>query len=428
PIRSQDPKWVSVRNVLALSGNPTGPAGDAALAELADSVARRLPGKLATKYPKEAVAGRLRTVLDIANRPVAVADVHHDVEDVAEIFTRLNQQGTGVTEADVSLAVAATQHGGWVREEFLPFLRNLEESGYEVDPGVAIRVLTGGGEGHVRLGEVPREFWSSEGFGAAWENTRESLSAIVSGLVGSGVLSSALLPSQTALVPFALLHMKHGARGFLFPRALHWYLMACRDSRYSGSSSSTLSEDVRIVREATDFAEAIQALRGALEVEFRLTPDEFLARSTWSRPLLLIVYLTLASRKATDWATGLPLGQPRAEGAVEYGFAPHWHSLFPRSRAVLRSPRYDYTPDEVGAVANLVALNDRAKDRRWSSTPPSKYLETARVTDEQLTQQLVPLDHDLWDPDRYRDFLAARAAQLASACNDYLARLVGSAR
>jgi Protein of unknown function DUF262 len=427
PIRSADPKWVAVRELLGPDGADP-PAGTGRLDELAGSIFRKLPGRLATRFPKEALRARLASLGTLGDRVVAVAEVHHDSEDVAEIFTRLNQQGTAVTDADVSLAVAATRQAGWVRDEFLPFLRNLAESGFQLDPGVVLRVLSAIGDGHVRLGDLPPGFWTSTAFEDSWRRTKESLSAVVSGFAGSGILSSSILPSQAALVPLATLHATQGTRGFLLPRAMHWFLMAARDGRYSAAGASTLGEDVRHVRDASDFAEALQALRGELEVEMRIDAAEFLERGAWQRPLRLILYLTLYHRRATDWLSRRSLGHGRTDGALDYGFAPYWHPFFPRSRTVLRSPRFDYSEDEVGALANLVVLNERPRDRRWTASAPLQYLAASRVTDEQLAQQLIPPDRVLWDPGRYRDFLAARAPMLAAACNDHLAALVGSAR
>ena len=428
PIRAADPRWVSVRRVLnGRSTSGPGPDGSDVRA-LAEAIARRLPGKVAARLPPEAIRARLSRLIELGDRSVAVAEVHHDSEDVAEIFTRLNQQGTAVTEADVALALAATQSAGWVRGEFLPFLKNLAESGYRVEPGVALRIVVALGDGHVRLEEVPRGFWGSAEFGEAWRSTKTSLSGLMSGLASAGLLSTAILPSQTALVPLALLHARHGSRGFHLPRALHWLLMASRAARYSGAGASTLAEDVRAVQDATDFAEAIQSLRGHLDVELRIAPGEFLERAAWNRPLALIVSLAWFRRGATDWVTKRRLGHGGAGETLDHGFVPHWHSFFPRGRTVLRSPRFDYSEDEIGALANLVVLNARPPDRRWSSMVPSRYLAATTVTDAQLDEQLIPPDRALWMPDRYRDFLAVRSGLLAEACNGFLASLVGSAR
>lgn len=428
PVRLGDPKWTSVRELVTVEGPADSPAQARVLNEGADAIFRKLPGSLSAKYPVEAIRTRLRSIWEIGSRPIAISDVHHDIEDVAEIFTRLNQQGTEVAEADVSLAVAATRHPGWVREQFLPFLKNLSESGYDLEPGVIIRVLTAIGEGKARLGEVSQAFWEGTGFDDAWTHTKESLSAMVSAMAGVGILSSSILPSRNAVVPLAVLHWKLGARGFHFPRALHWFLMAARDGRYSGASATALSADVKTIRGASDFAEAIEALRGNLEVDYRLTAQDFLERDTWNRPLLLIAYLTIFDRKATDWNSRRRIGYSRADGALDYGYVPYWHSFFPRGRTVLRSPTFDYTDDEVGSVANLVVLNDKPKDRRWATSAPSKYLTGTGVTDRQLDEQMLPKEKGLWEPDRYRDFLAARAKLLAAATNDYLARLLGAAR
>lgn len=426
PVRSTDPRWVAVRQIVSAEIAPD----EAAMRQFVQSMARQILGKLppkqATAASEEAIARRLQSIRAIRDRPVALSEVHHEIEDVTEIFTRLNQQGTAVVESDVSLAVAAGMRPGWIREEFLPFLRNLSESGYDLDAGVILRSLTAIGEGRVRLTSVSRDFWNGTPFEQHWAQTKASLSAVVSGLAGAGLLSSSLLPSHTVLVPITALHAKFGPEEFHFPRALHWLLSATRDGRYSGASTSALDEDIRAVRAADAFPEALEALRQRLEVDVRVAPEEFLDREAWSRPMALLLYLTVFHRKATDWVTRARLGFPRAEGALEYGFVPYWHHFFPPGRSVLRAVRFDYSEDEVGSMANVVFLNQKPPDRSWVTTPPSKYIQEASVYNHALELQMVPLDRALWEPERYRDFLSERAKQCARETNAYLASLLGS--
>jgi hypothetical protein len=374
----------------------------------------------------KAVVERLRSIWAIRDRPVALSEVHHEIEDVTEIFTRLNQQGTAVVESDVSLAVAAGMRPGWIREEFLPFLKNLSESGYDLEPGVVLRALTAIGDGRVRLNGVSPEFWASGSFEKQWAQTKESLSAVVSGLAGAGLLSAELLPSHTVLIPITVLHAKYGGEEFHFPRALHWLLSATRDGRYSGGSTSALDEDVRAIRGADEFPEVLAALRQRLEVDVRVSPEEFLERESWSRPMALILYLTIFHRKATDWVTRRRIGFPRAEGALEYGFLPYWHHFFPTGRSVLRAVRFDYSEDEIGSLANVVFLNQKPPDRSWVTTPPSKYIQEASIYNHALELQMVALDRSLWEPERFRDFLAERAKLCAREANSFLASLLGS--
>jgi hypothetical protein len=424
PVRAADPRWVAVRDVVSHDANNE--PVDAYLKETAHAFVQKLPGALAAAATDETVAQRLGAIWSIRDRPVALSEVHHEIEDVTEIFTRLNQQGTAVVESDVSLAVAAGMRPGWIRDEFLPFLKNLSESGYDLEPGVVLRSLTAIGEGRVRLSGVSPDFWASGAFEKHWAQTKESLSAVVSGLAGAGLLTSTLLPSHTVLIPITALHAKYGPEGFHFPRALHWFLSATRDGRYSGGSTSALDEDIRAIRAADEFPEALEALRQRLEIDVKVSPDEFLERESYSRPMALLLYLTVFHRKATDWVTRRRIGFPRAEGALEYGFVPYWHHFFPTGRSVLRAVRFDYSEDEIGSLANVAFLNQKPPDRSWVTTPPSKYIQEASVYNHALELQMIALDRALWEPERYRDFLAERAKLCARETNGYLASLLGS--
>lgn len=426
PVRASDPRWVSVREILTQSPTDGGSAPEEFLGREASRIAEHLPKETAAKFPVEEIRARLRAIWEIGSRGIAMATVRHGLEDVTEIFTRLNQQGTAVLEADVSLAAASSLHPGWVRDEFLPFSRNLADSGFELEPGVVIRILTGEGLGKTRLDDVPRQFWSSPEFDATWQKTKAALSSVVGSLMGAGVLSSALIPSHNALIPLTVLAARYSSSGFHFRRALHWFLLANRDGRYSGASGTAIAQDIRIVQESNSFAEALESLRGTLSVELRLSPQEFLGRHAWNRPLLLVQYLCMFERKAADWVSRRPLGRERSDTSPDVGFLPYLHPFFPPGRSVLRSVQYDYTDDEVGALANVVLLNQKPTARSWATSPPSKYVVDSDVPLPLLEQQLIPADRALWKPERYRDFLTERSKALANAANRYLASLLGA--
>jgi uncharacterized protein DUF262 len=427
PVRVADPRWVSAREILSKDPPGGAPNGQFLQTE-ATAIVERLPSGKESRPDVTEVQRRLRGLWDIRSRGMVLATIKHDLEDVTEIFTRLNQQGTAVVEADVSLAAAASLHPGWVREEFLPFSKNLADSGFELEPAVLIRVLTGEGVGKSRLDEVPREFWSSPEFDASWQRTKGSLSATIGALMAAGVLSSSVIPSHNALIPLAMLTARYPPKEFNVPRALHWFLLANRDGRYSGASAGALGQDLRLIRESNSFPEALESLRGALTADLRIAPQEFMGRWTWNRPLLLITYLTALERKAMDWVTRRPLGQDRPDGGLEVGFVPYLHPFFPAAKGVLRSPQFDYSDEEVGALSNIVFLNQKPSNRSWGSSAPSRYVKEAAIPEFVLEQQLVPTERTLWEPDRYRDFLLERSKLLAGATNRYLASLLGAAR
>ena len=88
---------------------------------------------------------RLDRVRKIRDKDLVAVTVDHELEDVVEIFSRLNSRGTRVTEADIYLGVVAAKNPGWVRDTFLPYLRSLAESGFDLDPNLLFRTLTGVG-------------------------------------------------------------------------------------------------------------------------------------------------------------------------------------------------------------------------------------------------------------------------------------------
>ncbi|HEV2519964.1 MAG TPA: DUF262 domain-containing protein [Thermoplasmata archaeon] len=428
PVRSSDPRWVGLRSILSIGESGAGDAGSGPLLEIGRTLLGRLPAPAAAGLTPEILAGRLRALWEIRARVVPIATVHREIEDVAEIFRRLNQQGTDIVEADVTLATAASTRAGWVRDEFLPFLKNLAEAGYDIPTGVAVRALTAVGTGQVRLQDTPRDFWSGPGFEAAWDSTRQALSFVVGGLVGAGAITSALLPSRNALIPLVALRAKYPSEEFLFPRALHWTLLALRDGRYGGSGSTNLAQDLRTIRDSANFSEAIEGLRGELESGVRVQPGEFRERWTWSRPLVLLLYLAMYEHRARDLVTGQRLGHSGSESTPDLGQMPFLHPFFPKGRTVLRDPHFDYTDEEVNALANIVFLNQRPKDRRWSNAAPSTYFEGPAIPGRQLDEQGIPLNRALWEPGRYRDFLLERSKLLAKLSNDYLASLLGAPR
>lgn len=67
------------------------------------------------------LAVKARELLDRAV-PVAEVGEEKEVEDVAELYRRLNQQGTRLRQAQIMLAYVAQYNQGWVRGEFHPFL------------------------------------------------------------------------------------------------------------------------------------------------------------------------------------------------------------------------------------------------------------------------------------------------------------------
>src|SRR3954449_6385709 len=94
---------------------------------------------------------RLDRITKIREEELIAISVQNDLEDVVEIFARLNSRGTRVTEADIYLGIVAARTPTWVREHFLPYRSQLANSGFDVSPNLLFRSLTAVGANRVRF-------------------------------------------------------------------------------------------------------------------------------------------------------------------------------------------------------------------------------------------------------------------------------------
>jgi hypothetical protein len=430
PIRRRDPCWVSIREILSLKE-----VGD--LAALAQKVVSRISDGSKQSFESFGkILASLQNLWQIRERDIPIIKISHEVEDVAEIFARLNQAGTRVKEADVILAVAAVRNPGWVREEYLPFRNDLAERGWDLDAGIFIRTMSGIGYHRARLIEVPKSFWDPESLASVWRKTHETIADVIKRVAEFGILNADLLPSTNSLIPLFVLHNKWQDKpGYHFGKALRWFLLANRDGRYSGSAITSLNEDVRTIAEANSFNMVLESLFKRLRVSFEIKDEEFLNRydRAGNRFLRLMLYLVLFDRKASDWVNGILLGYDKTGGPLNMGFEPQWHHIFPRKQLV----KANLPIDEIHALSNITVLSERTNANKLSGKEPWHYIKQFQIPPETLRRHLIPEsfvevleDEDRlkeqWSVEQYRDFLIERAQLLAREANKFLHKLENS--
>jgi hypothetical protein len=430
PIRRRDPRWVGIRRVLGMERVED-------LTPLAQEIARSVsddPAQMMELFGK--VHARLQRLWQIRERDIPIIKISHEVEDVAEIFARLNQEGTRVKEADVTLALAAVRNPGWVRDEYLPFRSKLEDDGWDLDAGIFVRTMTGIGKGRARLIEVPKDFWNPQNLLAVWKAARETIPEVLKRLAEVGIMSADLLPSTNSLIPLFVLHHHWGGKqGYRFGKTLRWFLLANRDGRYSGSAVTSLNEDVRTITDATDFDQAIENLWKRLRVSSEIAEDEFLNRydRAGHRFLRLMLYLLVFRGEARDWVDGTRIGFDKTGARITAGFEPQWHHIYPRS--VLR--KGNIPDDEIHCLANITVLNERTNVNKLSGKPPARYIWEFRISEQRLRDHLIPDAfarvandearlEEQWSVKQYTEFLIDRAKLLAKEANAFLQELGGS--
>jgi hypothetical protein len=399
PVRRKSSDWLSVRRVL----------NSASLSELAAEVAEKLGS--AKRFAE--IHEKLQSIKKIEAAPLYEIIVDHELEDVAEIFARLNTAGTKIRESDIVVALVAAKQQGWVRQKFDPFLKDLELKGFEFDPGVVVRTLAIIGHGSARLKEVPQSFWDpSDGFDDCWRRTKDAISSVIKNLLEYGVLSSDLLPSLNALIPVFVMKASF-PQDFQFAKAFNWFLIATRDGRYSGSATTVLDRDTKQIRAGNSFAETIVDLTALLSASGSFTPDDFREDYT-DKFLRLILYLTVFNSKAKDWINqDVRIGFDREDNEINDGFKPEWHHIFPR-----KVVKDIYDGSLVDAIANIAVLNEKA-NRSFSAKVPQQYLQEHDVKPERLQEQAVP-SGNLLNVENFEQFVKVRAEKLAERATTYL--------
>ncbi|MCO5171820.1 MAG: DUF262 domain-containing protein [Planctomycetes bacterium] len=332
-----------------------------------------------------------------------------DLEQVTELFVRINSGGTRLRQAELVLAQLTLHLPGVVAGRFEAALERYEAQGYALDARLLVRALVALGTGQSRFGALDA-LWRRPPaeLEALWERTREALDrAIEFARVRARFESAEWLPSLNGLVPLAaLLDRRPELSRDDEVGLLRWFWLAQLRARYSAGAEAALDEDLRAVAAERPVVELLSRVLAAAP-SAAVEPDE-LDQADWRNPVFPMTYAVACRRGARDWFTGAPLAaRPRGEVVV--------HPIFPRGlleEAGHGARRHD-------EAANLVFLSERPGVQ--ATLPPDAYLPDVLASDpRRLEDQSVPLDPALWRLERYDDFLAARRALLAGAINGLL--------
>jgi len=399
--------WVSVRHVLHMK----------------DSECTKLARKIVAldEYENsDEEFGRafslLQSVRGIKNRLVTVTEVSHGMEDVAEIFARLNMKGTKIKETDVAIAWISSVNPGWNSRQFLPFLKGLDRKGFDLNPSVIIRSLSSIGKWTTKLGDVSKDFWSSKEFAKAWKSTKQSINYSIRLLIENGILSSDLLLSQNAIIPLAALINKFSKNEFEGSKAIYWFYMASRTQRYSGSAMTTLNQDLSEIRISDTFMDAYNSLlKRQAPGWFRIQKYEIMDDYRQS-DLMMLYFMMIFKNKAKDWIQKTRIGWDKRRGLADEGFSPDWHHFFPKN--ILR--KYGYPSDLANVFANITVLTEKQRAFR---TSPAEYIGDYKIPRSFLTQQFIPEDESYLKTRKYKGFLKERTKILAYEMNEFLKKL-----
>jgi hypothetical protein len=403
-------RWIRLSDLLQLDTNR--PDDSQKLQELAKNI--KIEGLCGSMDAMEVYA-RLDRVRKIREKDLVAITVEHELEDVVEIFARLNSKGTRLTEADIYLGVVAARSPGWVRDQFSPFLNMLKDGGFDINPNLLFRSLTAIAAGKTRFRDLPDNIWDASTIEPAWKRTQKAWKSLVKRLAEYGILSTETMPTQTALVTLVALQDKFQEEAS-FSLPFYWFLQASRFSRYSTSGATALDEDLRAIEESTTLRDAVVRLLDRFEHTRLMGLEDFMADYSDSRFGRFLLYLLVWNNKAKDWGEhGYRLGFEGAQ--VLEDFQPQWHHIFPKK---FLEDKYDDI--DINALANIAVIGPTI-NIRISAKNPMEYLQKYNITVEKLSQQFIANDLGTTSIDKYPDFLKGRAQVLATEANKYFGAL-----
>jgi hypothetical protein len=285
-----------------------------------------------------------------------------------------------------------------------------------VSPNLLFRTVTGVGAKRIRFREISGGFWNEDSIRPAWERTKKAWEQVIARFKQYGILSNSPMPTEAALVTLVALVEKFPNASF--PQALYWFLQASRFSRYSGSGTTSLEEDLRDISEAEDQRSALTRILRRFLHDTPLSEEDFLRDYGDTRFGRFLLYLLAYRNEAQDWdEKGHRLGFEGLDVLAD--FRPQWHHVFPRKFLSGKVP-----DDAIDALANIAVIGPGI-NIRISAKEPMNYIERYEIPQEKLSQQFIDEDITTIGADRYEEWLQHRASVLAEAGNEFLAELRG---
>lgn len=358
---------------------------------------------------------RLRQLLDREFHEEKITGADKDVEVVVDIFNRVNSGGTALSKGDLALAKICA-HWSPARQVMRDQLKRWEGVGFEFSLDWLLRNTTAVATGRAVFTAL--DAVSATDFETALTRSVGYVGNFLEAASGRlGLDHDQVLMGRYAIpVISRLLHLSPGGR---FADAVHrdkvlfWYVHSALWGRFAGSTETVLAQDYEVVKESgiDGLIASLERWRGGnLEIQAR----DFDGSTKGSRfyPLL---YMLTRVKGARDFGSGLEL---RAEMLGRLNSL-QVHHIFPK--ALLYRAGYDRS--QVNAVANFCFLTQDTNLMIGKRSPQEYFEEAEERHPGVLASQWIPADPDLWRPERYPDFLAARRELLAQAVQSFLTEL-----
>jgi hypothetical protein len=387
-----DPRWVNVPELLALSGTY--------------AKVKELDAKIPEIDPDE-LHRRLERVRQIADYKYHIEVVRNrSYDEVTDIFVRVNSRGRPLKTTDLALATLSARWPG-VIAKFEEEKAKWAAEWPAIDEGFLVRCVAAIGTTSNELPGLAKT--PTESIANAWNATKHGLNHLIPLLQqNAGIGSSQLLPSSNALVPlvaFLGTRPDEALDAQAADALLYWLFGAFITGRYSQSVDTHIAQDAKAVL-GPDPIKALVANLGLFGGRLEVTESALTGKGAGS-PLFLLSYLVAKRNGARDWYNAVEICT-NAQGA----FALEYHHIHPKATL-----QQSFSKDEINDLSNLAFISGKANRKIGGRSPAGYFPE---IGDEELARHFVPTEPDVRTADRFPEFIRRRRAALAVAMTEFL--------
>lgn len=350
-----------------------------------------------------------------------------DIDRVLAIFIRANEGGVKLSKADLLMSVVTTTWGeSYVRDEILGLVDRLNKSMgavFNFDKDLVMRAC-------LVISDLPNVYNVANFTAHNMQIIRENWKLIRSSLEGAVELAARFgldarqLSSMNTLIPIAYyISRLNGYRldgtstfdAVNRERIRRWLFSSLFNGAFGGNSDGAIAICRETIREATRSSRDFPFARLAEEMRTRrgshLSFDE-----EGSQKLLDMIY----GQKHTAIALGMLYDSRRSPSSRYH--VDHIIPLAAVSEKALRergvaSPLIKRIRSGINRLGNLQLLIERENLGKSDNDLPS-WLRTRDAT--YFEQHLIPRDPELWEPDRFLDFIDAREQLIRNALKRFL--------
>lgn len=393
-----DPLWVSVTDLMQ-----RGP-------EEMTSAIGDIGGDTNTMFRYVNRLQKLYGIRDIELHDENISGEDMTVDVVVDIFNRVNSGGTKLSKGDLALArICALRPEA--REELRACIARWQAAGFTFSLDWFLRCVNVVVTGEAKFGALKNV--SAEDFGVGLKKAEKAIDFVLNLLsTRLGLDHDRVLMGRYGIPALVSIVVDRG--GSITDATeqndlLYWYIHQAAWGRYSSSTESMLDRDLQAIEEGgiEGLIRELEYSRGTLVVR----PEDFDTQTVGSR-FYPILYMLTRVDDAQDLCSGMPL----SSHLLGKGSRLEVHHIFPK--AVLQAA--GYTRKERNAVANFAFLTGDCNRKLGKRRAEEYFPEVASNHAGALDSQWIPLDPELWQIDRYRDFLAQRRQLLAQATNRLL--------